>query len=155
MSPSIGSFGRSPAVMCRSLASRSIISSRSMRRLTELALAVAGAVIGAGGGRRALAIRDGGKRESGGSCLRPPPTALRRCLADDLLQRGDPLQDLEPAVHAEGQHSFVDRAVADLGGADVLDDELPDVRGHGHHFVETLAAIELRLGALVASGDIE
>ena len=33
MSPSTRSFGRSPAVMCRSEASRSIISSRSERRL--------------------------------------------------------------------------------------------------------------------------
>src|SRR5687767_10536723 len=115
MSPSIRSFGRSPAVMCRSDASRSIISSSSVRRLIPVGAAVADI-------RYLILIRE---RRRGRSA---EPSRLDARLTDDLLQRRDTFQHLEPAVHAEGQHPLVDGAILDLGRADVLEDQLPQVR---------------------------
>src|SRR5688500_8203461 len=130
MSPSIRSFGRSPAVMCRSDASRSIISSSSVRRLIPVGAAVADI-------RYLFLIRERRIGQSAGL-----PFGLDSRLTDDLLQRRDTLEHLEPAVHAKRQHPFADRAILDLGGADVLENQLPQMRGHEHDFVETLTALQ-------------
>src|SRR5688500_18227123 len=70
---------------------------------------------------------------------------------DDLLDRRDALDDLQPAVHAQRQHALFDRGVADLRGTDVLEDQLAQVLGHEHHLVQTLAAAEAGAVALVAA----
>ena len=49
-------------------------------------------------------------------------------LADDLFERRDALHHLEPAVHAQREHPFLDRRVPDLRGADVLHDQLAQLR---------------------------
>src|SRR5690349_8504366 len=112
LSPSIRSFGRSPAVMCRSDASRSIISSSRVRRVIPVGAAVADM-------RYLFLMRE---RRPGGP---DTPLVLDARLTDDLLQRRDTLQHLEPPVHAERQHSFFGRAVLDLRRADVLENQLP------------------------------
>src|SRR6185437_1427794 len=81
--------------------------------------------------------------------------ALRAGLPNHLLRRRDPLHHLEPRVHAERQHALFDRAVADLDGADVLHDELPDLRRHHHDFVHALASLEARAVALIAAAATE
>src|SRR5687768_10355193 len=138
MSPSIRSFGRSPAVMCRSDASRSIISSSRVRRLIPVGAAVADI--------RYLVLM--WKRDRGRSAA--SPSCLYGRLADDLFERRDPLHDLEPSIHAECQHPLIDGAIVDLRGADVLEDQLPDVRRHEHDFVESLTSLEPAAGALLA-----
>src|ERR1035437_389723 len=137
ISPSMRTFAHSPAVMCRSDAPRSIISSRSERRLTPVA---AGAVM-------SERLRSAGGKHG---------TSTASCggLPDDLLERGDALQDLQPAVHAQRQHAVLDGAVLDLHGAHVLEDQLAELRGHEHHFVQPLAALQPGAAACVAAGSL-
>src|SRR6185437_15482769 len=100
------------------------------------------------GGARTGARCGNGRRDSGKGplCSRFP---------DYLLEGRDALQDLEPAVHAERQHAVLDRAVLDLGRADVLQDQLPELRRHEHDFVETLTALEPGAVALLAACALE
>src|SRR5690349_11902096 len=90
MSPSTRTFGRSPAVMCRSDAPRSIISSSRTRRL-RLDGAVLGAVINVPG------YRDAWRVSRGASLLhasRGTRHASRGSLSNHLLDGRDPLQHL-------------------------------------------------------------
>src|SRR5215216_3450622 len=80
---------------------------------------------------------------------------LRPRFANDLLERGDSLQHLEPAVHAQRQHALVDGAVADLSRAEVLEDQPPDARRHEHHLVQALTSLEPRPGTRVAAPALE
>src|SRR5687768_13760189 len=131
MSPSTRSLGRSPAVMCRSEASRSIISSSRVRRLTT---------------DGAAAVPD-----------ITPSYEVRRSyagLTDHLLERGNPLEHLEPPVHAQGEHPVGDRGVADLGRTDVHEDLLAQVGGHEHDLVDALTTLE-PTGALIAAAATE
>src|SRR5438132_9958774 len=52
--------------------------------------------------------------------LRIGPTPLRARFANHLLHRGDALEDLEPSVHPQREHSLIDGRVLDLHRADVL-----------------------------------
>src|SRR5205809_1111958 len=78
-----------------------------------------------------------------------------RGLTDHLLRRRDSLDHLEPGVHAQCEHSFLDRRVADLGSADVLHDELSDAWRHHHDFVHALTSLETSSLAFVAAGALE
>src|ERR1035437_1379839 len=133
ISPSMRTFAHSPAVMCRSDAPRSIISSRSERRFTPVAV---GAVM-------SYRLRDAGEEgwTSGASCGGLP---------DDLLKRGDALQDLQPAVHAQREHAVLDGACLDLHRADALEDEFAELRRLEHHLVQALAALQPGPAACVA-----
>src|SRR3990172_2060390 len=106
-------LARSPAVMCRSDAPRSIISSSRTRRLTPCCW---GAAPGAAGGAPVI---DG----SGSWRFCAAHGASGAGLAEDLFARHHALEDLEPSVHAEREHAILDAAFLDLGGADVLQDE--------------------------------
>src|SRR4051812_2363955 len=72
---------------------------------------------------------------------------LRRRFADHLLHVRVPFEHLEPRVHAQGKHAFIDRRVAQLGGAEVLDDGPTKSRRHGHDFVDARAALRARSAA--------
>src|SRR5690349_11906192 len=151
MSPSTRTFGRSPAVMCRSDAPRSIISSSRTRRL-RLDGAVLGAVINVPG------YRDAWRVARGASLLhasRATPHASRGSFPDHLLDSRNSLQDLHPRIHAEREHPFLDGAVADLGRARVHDDQPANLLTHRHHFIDALATLESRAGAGVAAGALE
>src|SRR5688500_20285989 len=80
------------------------------------------------------------------SCL-----LLRSRLANDLLERRYSFENLQPPVHAEREHAVFNGAVANLHGADVLQDQPAQLGTHRHHFVETLPPFEARAGAGVAS----
>src|SRR5687768_10120216 len=100
ISPSIRSFGRSPATMCRAEAPRSAISSRSWRRLTPSA---------SGAEPEATdAATPAGEAEGVNVGIGPVILELgvgvrsrRAGLADYLVERCDALHDLEPAIHAQ------------------------------------------------------
>jgi len=83
-----------------------------------------------------------GRRSKRGN--RQPRRWLGGRLADHLLGRRDPLDDLEPGVHAESEHPFIDRKVANLVRADVLHDELSNRLRHHEHFIDALAPLEAR-----------
>src|SRR5206468_8551310 len=152
MSPSTRSFGRSPAVMCRSEAPRSIISSRRTRRL-RLDCPALGAVIGrwlvASGERRVWKRGPVGTRHS------HLATSSGGRLAYHLLHRRNPLDHLHPRVHAEREHSLFDRTIADLGGAGVHDDHPANLRTHRHHLVYALASLQPRAAARIAASALE
>src|ERR1700722_690915 len=101
------SLGRSPAVICRSEASRSIISSNNWRRFTPppgTGAAVLAGGAGATAGAAPIASKSRRRKQSndGSSCARS-----RARLANDLLDRRYALEDLEPPVHAQRQHPFL------------------------------------------------
>src|SRR5205085_8913804 len=137
----------SPAVMCRSDAPRSIISSRRTRRL-RLEGAVLGAVISLAGGW------DGGRgtgdaHSSGASRTpRPAPRSGAR-FAYHLFDRRDSLQHLHPRVHPEREHAFLDGAITDFGRACIHDDEPANLLTHRHHLIDALPALQSRAGARV------
>src|SRR3954468_416674 len=147
MSPSTRTFGRSPAVMCKSDAPRSIISSRRTRRL-RLDCAALGAVINVPGSRGAWVV-------ARVACLlhalRATHHASRGGFSDHLFDRCNSLQYLHPRVHAEREHSFFDGAVADLGGTRVHDDQPANLLTHRRHFINALAAFESRSSTGVAA----
>src|SRR5688500_1994208 len=103
ISPSILSLGRSPATMCRSEAPRSAISSSSWRRLTPSASGADPAATDA-----AAPPGEGeGEKVGFGPVIGKPVVEVVSSgagLADYLVERGDALHDLEPAVHAQRQH---------------------------------------------------
>src|SRR6185437_9384896 len=151
ISPSTRTLGRSPAVMCRSEAPRSIISSSRTRRL-RLDGAVLGAVINVPG------YRDAWRVARGASLLhasRATHLASRGSFPDHLFDGRDPLQHLHPRVHAQREHPFLDRAVADLGRARVHDDQPANLLTHRHHLIDALAALQSRSRARVATGALE
>src|ERR1700704_917237 len=130
MSPSTRSFGRSPATTCKSEAFRETISSSRERRFTPCC---------GDGGPDGLEVSMNGKvigyrfRMLWGS---------RRGFADYLLERTDPLENFQPSVHAEGEHSFFDGCPLNFRGARALHDQLPEIGRHAHNFVKTLPALE-------------
>src|SRR3982751_2028677 len=153
MSPSTRTFGRSPAVMCRSDAPRSIISSRRTRRL-RLEGAVLGAVISlAGGWDEGRGTWDA--HRSGASRNPRPAARSGACLPNQLFHSRDSLQPLHPRVHAEREHAFLYGAVADLGRPRVHDDETANLLAHRHDLVDALPALESRAGARVATRSLE
>ncbi len=78
---------------------------------------------------------------------------LRVCrgLADYLIERCDALQYLQPAIHAERQHSLFDGRLLDLGGARALHDQLSEFWGHVQDLVQPLTTTEPRSVTLLAS----
>src|SRR5436305_14370446 len=77
--------------------------------------------------------------------------SIGRCLADDLVQSGDSLQNFEPTIHAQRQHSLFDRGLLDLGGARALHDQLSQSRSHVENFVQPLTTTEARSVTLFAA----
>src|SRR6478672_12179486 len=75
----------------------------------------------------------------------------RRGFADDLLQRTNPLEYFQPAIHAEREHSLFDGDLLNFCGARALHDQLSQVGRHVHHFVKTLPSLEAGAIALLAS----
>src|SRR5687767_15986443 len=103
MSPSMRSFGRSPATICKSDALRETISSSSARRLIPCGFGGSGFM---------------GRKSSFGAVMLivfSVCRGVRARLSDDLVQRTDTLDDLEPPIHAEGEHAFLDRGLLDFG----------------------------------------
>src|SRR5690242_9146671 len=146
ISPSTRTFGRSPAVMCKSEAPRSIISSSKTRRL-RLDWPVFGAVISIVVGGWWLVLGDG----VGGPTTNHRPPASGARFANHLLHRRYPFDHLHPRIHAEREHSLIDGRVANLGGAGVHDDESPDLLTHWHHLIDSLPPLQSRTGAGVAA----
>src|SRR4051794_15454652 len=73
-----------------------------------------------------------------------PPTTnyqLRRSFPHHLLDRRVPLHDLEPGIHAQRQHAFLDRRVAQLRCAAVLHDAATQRWRHHHDFVHASAPL--------------
>src|SRR4051812_41302564 len=101
MSPSTRSFGRSPATTCKSEASLATISSSRARRLIgepEGATGCAGA-------------------PSEMSIIGPvivPRLGLGAGFSDHLIDGGQSLQYLQPAVHSQRQHTLGDGGVANF-----------------------------------------
>ena len=57
-------------------------------------------------------------------CLAMRVGAVSRIICSSVR---DALDHLEPAVHAQRQHALLDGGLPDLGGADVLHDQLRSV----------------------------
>src|SRR5688500_15283425 len=108
MSPSMRSFGRSPATTCRSEAPRSVISSRSWRRFTPSASGAEPAAAPAAAPGTGV---DGVNLGFGPVIVEPVVGVVSRRagFADYLVDRRDALHNLEPPVHAQRQHPIADR----------------------------------------------
>src|SRR5882672_12700925 len=76
---------------------------------------------------------------------------MRGGFAYYLLQRTDPLEYFQPAVHAEREHSLLDGDLLNFCGARTLHDQLSERGRHVHHFVKTLSSFETSAIALLAS----
>src|SRR4029079_10537918 len=59
-----------------------------------------------------------------------------------MVQRCDPLDDLEPPVHAQGKHSLADRRGRNLCGTYLLHDQTAQRSCHVHGLIQTLSAFE-------------
>src|SRR5262249_48351647 len=69
----------------------------------------------------------------------------------DLVRRGETLQQLVDAVHAQRPPAALERAALDLAGGGLADDLLLDVRVDRHHLVDRHAATVAGTEALVAA----
>src|SRR5438094_797422 len=141
MSPSIRSFGRSPATTWRSEASCVTISSRRLRKLI---------VPCCEGGTGALPPSE---RSIVDPVIVCPPLVVRSraCLANHLVDRGQALHYLEPAVHAEREHPLGNGGSLNFRNRRALHDEAAQLRRHVHHFIKSLSAFQSAALALLAS----
>src|SRR5690606_11393990 len=140
ISPSIRIFGLSPADTCRSDAPRSIISSSSARRFTGEAVGEDISYVSSASVRSLVDVR---------------LWVLGTGLPHYLLQRRYALQHLQPAIHSQGEHSFLDCHIPDRCSTLALNHH-PAQRGtHRHHFVQSLPSLHAEPAAVVAARALE
>src|SRR3954464_1566844 len=70
---------------------------------------------------------------------------------NDLIDRGDAVQNLEPSVAAERTHASFHRSLHDLPTADAVGGELADFIRGDHQLVNAEAASITRVAALAAA----
>ena len=135
MSPSMRSFGASPATMCRSDALRAIISSSSARRLTPVAAWAA-----SGFDRQRIELGSAVMSVFVFGVVRRRPLVSRTIWSSGVI----PLMTLsQPSMRRVSMPSSM-AASLDLGRADVLHDQPAEARGHGHDLVEALTSFQSR-----------
>src|SRR5688572_32432548 len=86
---------------------------------------------------------------------RPCVPSLSRRLSNHLLERYDAFHDLEPTVHAQREHPTLHRGNLELFARCIVEDVLPQLGGHRHHFVETLPALHAYAVAVIATTTLE
>ena len=78
-------------------------------------------------------------------------SALLDCLPDDLVDRRDPFLDLLKTALPEGDHPALDRLASKLQRRSTDENQLSELFGDLHHFVETDPTLETRAVALLAA----